>query len=75
MEMINAAEDYVEQYLNREVPWSDDESSEIVPASVRQAALMIVSDMYHNREAQGAAIHENEAVKNMLHFYRVGLGV
>lgn len=86
-QLIDAAEDYISRYLNRSVPWTEDpgsdslsessseSSSEIVPASVRQAGLMIVADLYQNREAQGAAIHPNPAVLSMLSLYRVGLGV
>lgn len=82
-QLIDAAEDYISRYLNRSVPWTEDpdsdssseSSSEIVPASVRHAGLMIVADLYQNREAQGAAIHPNPAVLSMLSLYRVGLGV
>lgn len=77
-QMARAAEDYVSQFLNRPVPWHDCEGNPVeVPASVRQAALMIASDLYYNRDGQqlGEALHVNEAVRNLLHFYRVGLGV
>lgn len=76
-QQMRAAEDYVAQYLNRPVPWADDDGDPVeVPASVRAAALMIVSGLYYHRDAQVAdAVTENPAVQNLLHFYRVGLGV
>lgn len=75
--LIDAAEDYVSQFLNRAVPWTDDGGDPVpVPASIRAAALMIVSGLYYNRDAQvTAVVSENPAVPSLLHFYRVGLGV
>lgn len=75
--MAQAAEDYVSQYLNRPVPWTDDDEKPVeVPASVRNAALLVVADLYQNRGATTSeTINENPAVENLLHFYRVGLGV
>lgn len=75
--MAQAAEDYVSQYLNRPVPWSDEDGKPVdVPASVRSAALLVVADLYQNRSATTSeTINENPAVENLLHFYRVGLGV
>lgn len=77
-QMARAAEDYVSQFLNRPVPWMGCDGEPVdVPASVRQAALMIVSDLYYNRDGQqsGEALHVNEAVRNLLHLYRKELGV
>lgn len=75
--MAQATEDYVSQYLNRPVPWNDDDGEPVeIPASVRSAALLVVSDLYRNRGATTSeAVNENPAVENLLHFYRVGLGV
>jgi len=78
---LDAAEDYVAQFLNRTVPWYDDTTSpatEIpVPASVQIATYMLAADYHENREAQiiGVSVTENQAVMNMLWPYRVGLGV
>jgi hypothetical protein len=49
------------------------ESGDGVPAPIKQAMLMICGDLYENREAiiVGTIRQENEAVKAMLHFYRV----
>lgn len=78
-QMARAAEDYVSQFLNRPVPWVDCDGEQVdVPASVRQAALMLVNHWYVNRSAVlvGATSKELEfATSHLLHFYRVGLGV
>lgn len=76
-QMARAAEDYVSQFLNRPVPWADDDGVEVeVPASVRAAALMVVSGLYYHRDAQASdAVEDNPAVERLLHFHRVGLGV
>lgn len=68
-----AAVDYASQYLNREIPWDSNE----VPASVEAALLLIISDLFENREGQNTQneYHSNPAVERLLHFYRVGLGV
>lgn len=73
-----AAQDYAAQYLNRSIPWTDDAGDPApVPASVRAALLLIVGDLYEHREGQflGATQATNPAVENLLHFYRVGMGV
>lgn len=78
-QMARAAEDYVAQYLNRPVPWTDDNGDPVeVPAMVRQAALMLITHWYVNRSAvlTGSVSKEIEfATNSLLHFYRVGLGV
>ena len=68
-----AAVDYANMYLNREIPWD----SNGVPASVKQALLLIVGDMFENREGQNtqAQYHQNPAVERLLHFYRVEIGI
>lgn len=73
-----AAHDHAEQYLGRSIPWDDDEGATVdVPASVKAAELLIVGDLYENREAQmvGVTVESNPTVERLLHFYRVGLGV
>lgn len=80
--LMASAEDYVSQYLGRPVPWTEDDSesssepAEVpIPESVRQAAMMIVADLYRNREAHGATVQPHPSVHSMLSLYRVGLGV
>ena len=82
---IDAAENYVSQYLNRPVPWTiteqdeqgDDVEVEVpVPGAVKAAALLVVGDLYQTREASTErAVSENPAVKNLLNPYRVDMGV
>jgi hypothetical protein len=76
--LVDAAADYTAQYLGRSLPWADDNGDLVpVPASVKAAVLLIVCDLYENREAQviGATLAVNPAVDRLLHFYRVGMGI
>lgn len=76
--LADAAQDHAEQYLGRPIPWQDADGNAVaVPASVKAAMLLIVGDLYENREAQviGATVAENPAVERLLHFYREGLGL
>lgn len=73
-----AAQDYAEQYLGRLIPWTDDAGAEVtVPASVRSAILLMAHDLYENRGdlVIGASVNRTGTIENLLHFYRVGLGV
>ena len=47
------------------------------PASVQAAVLLIVGDLYENREAvvTGTIVARNPTVDRLLHMYSVGLGV
>lgn len=76
--LIDAAEDYVSRYLERPLPWEDDEGAEVpLPASVRAAILLIVGDLYANREGRfvGTTQTDNPAVQMLLGPYRLGMGV
>lgn len=73
-----AAEDYAAQYLGRPIPWTDDEGAPApVPASVRAALLILIGDLYENREQHviGSIVQEIPTVQRLLHFYRVGMGI
>ncbi|WP_312723978.1 head-tail connector protein [Stutzerimonas kunmingensis] len=74
-----AAQDYATQYLGRSaIPWNDDAGNPVpVPASVRAAILLVVGDLYENREDNviGTIVGRIGAIERLLHFYRVGLGV
>lgn len=76
--LSEAAEDYASQYLNRSLPWLDDLGAPVpVPTSIRAALLLVVGDLYENREGAfvGVSRVDNPTVERLLHFYRVGLGV
>jgi hypothetical protein len=46
------------------------------PAAIKAACLLIIGDMYENREGAGEKeIKENPAVQRLLHFYRIGIGI
>ncbi len=76
--IISAAVSHASQYIDRPIPWAD-ESGELVPAppDVKAAILLIIGDLYENREGQfvGVQVAENQTVQNLLHFHRVGLGI
>lgn len=82
--MLDAAVDHASQLIGRSIPWHAPEGNivasepeTIFPSSVRAAILLIIGDLYENREGQvaGVTLDENPAVIRMLHFYRIGLGV
>lgn len=74
-----AAQDYATQYLGRSaIPWNDDAGNPVpVPASVRAAILLVVGDLYENREDNviGTIVGRIGTIERLLHFHRVGLGV
>lgn len=75
--MSHSAVDYASNFLGRPIPWlNPDGTTAVVPASVVSALLLIVSDLFTNREGgmRDARIYDNPAVGNYLHFYRVGMG-
>jgi hypothetical protein len=75
--LINAAESHIQSYLNRPLePWTDDSPPDLVPTSVKQAALLIVGDLYANREAQSEKQYNiNPTVQSLLHFHRLDIGL
>ncbi|WP_312669718.1 head-tail connector protein [Stutzerimonas nitrititolerans] len=75
---LDAAVDYASQFINRPIPWKDEEGGDVeVPGSVRLAILIIAAELYANREESvvGTIYSKIPKAENMLHFYRVGLGV
>lgn len=72
---MDAANDRIENYINRPIPDNTD-SPPTAPAAIKAAALLIISDMYENREGAGEKeIKENPALKSLLYPYRVELGI
>lgn len=65
---VDAAIDYIGNFLNcANYPQA---------ASIKAAALLIVGDLYENREGAGEKeIKKNPAVENLLYPYRVRLGI
>ena len=71
---VAAAHDQVEQFLGREVPWgvTTELPEGVCPSAVRSAELLIVGDLYRNRETNS---EPGTALYALLFPYRVGLGV
>ncbi len=75
---LDAAIDTASQFINRPIPWVDEQGVEVaVPNSVRLAILIIAAELYANREESvvGVTYSKIPKAENMLHFYRVGLGI
>jgi len=76
--LSSAAEDYAAHYLGRSLPWLDESGAAVaVPASIKAALLLIVGDLYENREGAvvGASRTDNPTVNRLMQFHRTGLGV
>ena len=69
-----AAHDQVEQFLDRSVPWDVTSAAPNgeYPAAVRSGELLIIGDLYRNRETNS---EPGTALYRLLFPYRVGLGV
>lgn len=75
---LDAAIDYAAQFIDRPIPWTDEEGAAVeVPKSVALAIKIIAAEYYANREESvvGTIYTKTPKAENMLHFYRVGLGV
>ncbi len=75
---LDAAIDNASQFINRPIPWTDAAGELVeVPNSVRLGILIIAAELYANREQSmvGASYTPIPKAENMLHFYRVGLGI
>lgn len=69
-----AAHDRVEAFLDRFVPWgvTSELPGGVYPAAVRSGELLIIGDLYRNRETNS---EPGTALYQLLFPYRVGLGV
>jgi uncharacterized phage protein (predicted DNA packaging) len=66
---MDAATDYIQNFLNEDL--SSDPAS-----AIKAAALLIIGDLYENREGAGQnEIKPNPAVMNLLYPYRKNLGI
>ncbi|XGA78592.1 head-tail connector protein [Halomonas sp. CH40] len=62
--LIEAAEGYISEYLADNLP-------EPMPAPIRAAVLLLVADLFENRERQGErALYENATFQLLLNPYR-----
>lgn len=76
--LTQAAISHASQYLGRPVPWTGKDGELVpVPSDVQAAILLIIGDLYENREGvvTGISVAVNPTVQNLLHFHRVGLGI
>lgn len=67
-----------EQFIGRSIPWVDSLGVPVaVPESVKQALLIMVAEFDQMREASvvGTTYSKVPTAENMLHFYRVGMGI
>ena len=69
-----AAHDQVEEFLGRAVPWGVTSAAPDgkYPAAVRSGELLIIGDLYRNRETNS---EPGTALYRLLFPYRIGLGV
>jgi hypothetical protein len=86
---IDGAESYAAQYMGRlgiydgqdwedlDSPSESSSSGDMVPPSVVQAILFITADDYEYRTQTivGTIANKLPAAEQMMHFYRIGLGV
>lgn len=78
LRLEDQALDYASQYTGRAIPWLDEFGAEVaVPASIKGAMLLMIGEFDQVREASvvGTIYSRIPTVENLLHFYRVGLGV
>jgi len=71
-EKLLAAEEEVAEHMGRPLPWLDADGVEVpAPAAVKAAVLLLLGDMYANREAQtDRRLTDNGTALRMLARYR-----
>ena len=72
----SAAVDYCENFVGYSLTDSSSSQPTLNPA-IRAAILLIIGDLYENREAvpSGGQYNPNLTVERLLHFHRKGLGI
>ena len=74
----SAALDHAQQYIGRAIPWLDDIGDPVaVPESVKQALLLMIAefDQVREKSVTGTIYTPIKTAENMLHFYRIGMGI
>lgn len=65
---MDAADEYIRQFLNCPNP--------AINSAIKAAFLLLVGDLFENREAQqDKKLEENRAVMNLLYPYRENIGI
>lgn len=73
-----SAVDHASQFIGRTIPWADPAGAEVpVPASIKAAVKLLIADLDQHRENTviGTIVANRKAAENLLHFYRVGMGI
>lgn len=74
---MDASSEEIEKYLNRRIPGAYLPTPNI-PAAISAACLLLVGDLYFNRDgaaAGKATVESNPAVMRLLQPYRDGIGI
>ena len=71
--MYEAAIDYCHRFIDTDIP----QDSNGLNPSFRAAVLLVIGDLYENREALSTTVEfsPNKTVERLLHFHRKNLGV
>lgn len=71
---LDAAERHAADFIKRTIPWNDGAVPPVdveVPAPVKAAILLILGDLFENREGAGGDYERNPAVHALLWPYRM----
>jgi hypothetical protein len=78
LSLEESAVDHAQQFIGRTIPWLDELDAPVaVPASVKAAIKLFIADLDQHREntVVGVTYSSRQAAENLLHFYRIGMGV
>ena len=78
LDLEAAAVDNASQFLGRPIPWTDSQGAPVdVPASVKAAIKLFIADLDQHREniVVGTVVANTKIAENLLHLYRVGMGI
>lgn len=72
---VKSATAEIENYINRDIPVVTGTTA-TYPAPIKAAALLLVSDLFENRDgASDKELIQNPAIQRLLYPYRDGLGI